>query len=171
VILAYDGRTPQIAGDAYVQSSAQVIGDVVVGSESSLWFYAVVRGDVERVRIGRCTNVQDHSTIHVTNERWPTILGDGVTIGHRVVLHGCSIGDHCLIGIAAVVLDGAEVGSETLVAAGSLVVPGSKIPPRSLVLGSPAKVVRELRPEEIRRLHDSAAHYVGYARRYRSQGL
>jgi gamma-carbonic anhydrase len=171
MILAYDGQTPQIADDAYVQSSAQVIGDVVIGSESSLWFYAVVRGDVERIRIGRRTNVQDHSTIHVTNERWPTILGDGVTVGHRVVLHGCSIGDHCLIGIAAVVLDGVEVGSETLVGAGSLVVPGTKIPPRSLVLGSPAKVVRELRSEEIRRLRDPAGLYVGYARRYRAQGL
>jgi gamma-carbonic anhydrase len=171
MILAYDGQKPQIAEDAYVQSSAQVIGDVVIGSESSLWFYAVVRGDVERIRIGRRTNVQDHSTIHVTHERWPTILGDGVTVGHRVVLHGCSIGDHCLIGIAAVVLDGVEVGSETLVGAGSLVVPGTKIPPRSLVLGSPAKLVRELRPQEIRRLRDSAGLYVGYARRYRAQGL
>jgi len=171
MILAYDGQKPQIADDAYVQSSAQVIGDVVIGSESSLWFYAVVRGDVERIRIGRRTNVQDHSTIHVTNERWPTILGDGVTVGHRVVLHGCSIGDYCLVGIAAVVLDGVEVGRETLIGAGSLVVPGSKIPPGSLVLGSPAKVVRPLNPQEIRRLYDSAALYVGYARRYRAQGL
>lgn len=171
MIVPLEGREPQVADDAYVQESARVIGDVIIGAESSVWFYAVVRGDVERVRVGRRTNLQDHVTVHVTSGRWPTILGDGVTVGHRAVLHGCAIGDHSLIGIAAVVLDGAEVGPESLVGAASLVVPGTKIPPRSLVLGSPAKVVRELRPEEVRRLYDSAATYVGTARRYRAQGL
>jgi carbonic anhydrase/acetyltransferase-like protein (isoleucine patch superfamily) len=171
MLVALEGRTPQVAADAYVEASARVIGDVVIGSESSLWFYAVVRGDVERIRIGRRTNLQDHTTVHVTSGRWPTMVGDGVTVGHRAVLHGCSIGDHCLVGIAAVVLDGAEVGPESLIGAASLVVPGTKIPPRSLVLGSPARIVRELRADEVRRLHDSAEIYVETARRYRSQGL
>jgi len=171
MLIAHDGRTPKIASDAYVQESAHVIGDVEIGAASSVWFQTVIRGDVERVRIGRESNVQDHATIHVTNERWPTILGDGVTIGHRVVLHGCTIGDFVLVGIGAIVLDGVVVGDEVLIGAGSLVVPGTKVPPRSLVLGSPAKVVRELHPEEIAHLHHSAALYVGYAKDYRAQGI
>ncbi|MBI2964396.1 MAG: gamma carbonic anhydrase family protein [Deltaproteobacteria bacterium] len=171
MIIRYGNLAPKIAADAYVQSSAQVIGDVEIGAQSSVWFQAVIRGDVERVRIGRASNVQDHSTIHVTNERWPTILGDGVTVGHRVVLHGCTLGDYCLVGIGAIVLDGVEVGGEVLIGAGSVVVPGSKVPPRSLVLGSPAKVVRALRADEIERLHHSADLYVGYAQSYRGQGI
>jgi carbonic anhydrase/acetyltransferase-like protein (isoleucine patch superfamily) len=171
MIISYAGRSPRVAGAAYVQDSARIIGDVEIGAESSVWFYAVIRADVERVRIGRATNIQDHTTIHVTRDRWPTILGDGVTIAHRVVLHGCVIGDYSLIGIGAIVLDGAEVGSEVLVGAGSLLVPGMKVPPRTLVLGSPARVVRDLKPDEIDFLHRSAANYVEYARSYREQGL
>ena len=171
MIVPFQGVSPRLAPDAYVHASAHVIGDVEIGAASSVWFQVVIRADVEKVRIGRGTNVQDHSTIHVTNERWPTILGDGVTIGHRVVLHGCTIADHALIGIGAIVLDGAEIGAETLVGAGALVAPGTKIPPRVLVIGSPAKPVRDLRPDEIQRLHHSADLYVGYARSYRAQGL
>lgn len=171
MILTYQNHTPRIAPDAYVQESARIIGDVEVGTDASVWFYAVVRGDVERVRIGPTTNVQDHATIHVTRDRWPTILGEGVTIAHRVVIHGCTVGDYALIGIGAVVLDGAEIGTEALVGAGALVAPGTRIPPRTLALGSPAKAVRDLKPEEIEHLHRSAANYVEYARSYRSQGL
>ena len=171
MIVPFNGITPRISPDAYVHESAQLIGDVEVGDRASIWYYAVIRADVERIRIGRETNVQDHVTIHVTRGRWPTIIGDGVTIAHRAVLHGCSIGDHSLIGIGAIVLDGVEVGSEVLIAAGALVVPGSKLPPRTLVLGSPAKVVRDLKPEEIEHLHRSAANYVEYARSYRTQGI
>lgn len=171
MILAHDGRTPAIAPDAYVQESARVIGDVVIGAESSVWFFAVLRGDVEKIRIGRRTNVQDHVTIHVTNGRWPTIVGDDVTIGHRVVLHGCTVADAALIGIGAIVMDGAEIGEEALVGAGALVAPGTKILPRMLALGSPAKAVRPLRPEELAHLHASAALYVENGRKYRAQGL
>jgi gamma-carbonic anhydrase len=171
VILRHHGVTPEIAESALVHSSAHVIGDVQVGADSSVWFHAVIRGDVERVRIGRRSNVQDHTTIHVTHDRWPTIVGDGVTIGHRVVLHGCTIGDGALVGIGAIVLDGAEVGREALVGAGALVTPGTKLPPRTLALGSPARPVRDLRPEELAHLRDSAERYVAWAKGYRDQGL
>lgn len=171
MILTHEGRRPALAPDVYVQETAAVIGDVEVGARSSLWFYSVIRGDVERIRIGEETNVQDHCTVHVTKDRWPTIIGNGVTIGHRAVLHGCRTGDYALIGMGAVVLDGAEIGDETLVGAGALVSPGTKLPPRTLVLGSPAKVVRDLRPEEIEFLRESAKNYVGYAESYRRQGL
>ncbi|MGH7899458.1 MAG: gamma carbonic anhydrase family protein [Candidatus Binatia bacterium] len=162
---------PKVAPDAYVQASARLVGDVEIGRGSSVRFSAVVRGDVHRIRVGRESNLQDHVTIHVTRERWPTLVGDGVTVGHRVVLHGCTIGDYALIGIGAVVLDGAEIGSEALIGAGSLVAPGTKIPPRTLALGSPAKAVRDLRAGEIDHLHQSAANYVEYARSYRAQGI
>jgi gamma-carbonic anhydrase len=171
VIVAFGDVAPTLAADVYVHESAHVIGDVEIGASSSVWFHVVIRADVERVRIGRATNIQDHSTIHVNHDRFPTIVGDGVTVGHRVVLHGCTVGDHALIGIGAIVLDGAEVGSEALVGAGTLVPPGMKIPPRTLALGSPAKVIRELRAEEVARLHDSAKRYVGYAKNYRDQWL
>ena len=171
MIRPFRGKHPQIHPTAYVAESAEVIGDVEIGAESSIWPQVVIRADVERVRIGSATNIQDHSTIHVNHEHRPTIVGDGVTVGHRVVLHGCTIGDFALIGIGAIVLDGAVVGMESLVGAGSLVTPGTRSPPRTLALGSPAKPVRELRPDELERLHDSARRYIGYAKSYRDQGL
>ncbi len=131
----------------------------------------MLRGDLEKIRIGARTNVQDHTTIHVTNGKWPTIVGDGVTVGHRVVLHGCTVHDGALIGIGAIVLDGAEIGEEALVGAGALVAPGTKIPPRMLALGTPAKAVRPLRDEELGYLRSSAELYVGNAKSYRAQGI
>src|SRR3989441_5848321 len=171
MITALGDRTPQIDASAYLVDSAIVVGDVVVGPEASLWFHAVVRGDVERVRIGARTNLQDNATVHVTRARWPTLVGEGVTVGHAAVLHGCTVGDHCLVGIGAIVLDGAVIEAECLVGAGALVTPGTELPPRSLVLGSPARRVRDLTADELRRLHESAANYVDHARRYRAQGL
>jgi carbonic anhydrase/acetyltransferase-like protein (isoleucine patch superfamily) len=122
----------------------------------------IVRGDVNCVRIGRRTNLQDGTIVHVTSATYPTVIGDGVTVGHGVRLHGCTIGDGCLIGIGAIVLDGAEIGAESLVAAGSLVVPGTCVPPRSLVVGSPAKVRRPLGAEELEQLRTLADRYVTY---------
>lgn len=171
MIQRYGDHSPQLAEDVYVHASAHVIGDVSIGAESSVWLHVVIRGDIEQVRIGRASNIQDHTTIHVNHEQHPTIVGDGVTVGHRVVLHGCTIGDFALIGIGAIVLDGAEIGTEALVGAGTLVPPGAKIPARTLALGNPAKVIRDLRPEEIARLHDSAERYVGYAKSYRASGI
>jgi len=171
MILPYNGVTPRLAPGVYAHDSAHIVGDVEIGEESSVWFQVVIRADVEKVRIGRRTNVQDHSTIHVRSGRWPTILGDGVTIAHRVVLHGCTIADHALVGIGAVVLDGAEIGTEALIGAGAVVAPGTQIPPRVLALGSPARPVRGLRPAEIQGLYETAELYVGYAKSYRAQGL
>lgn len=171
VIASFGDRTPVVDATAFVVDSAVVIGDVTLGAEASLWFHAVVRGDVERVRIGPRTNIQDNATVHVTRDRWPTLVGEGVTVGHAAVLHGCTVGDHCLIGIGAIVLDGAIVGEECLVGAGALVTPGTQVPPRSLVLGRPARRVRELGADEVVRLHQSAASYVERAHRYRAEGI
>ena len=167
VIMSLRERRPHVDPAAWVADSAVVVGDVVIGPEASLWFHAVVRGDVERVRIGARTNVQDNATVHVTRDRWPTILGDGVTVGHNAVVHGCTVGDHCLIGIGAIVLDGVILERECLVGAGAVVTPGTHVPAGSLVLGQPARVVRALRSDEIERLHESAAGYVERLALYR----
>jgi gamma-carbonic anhydrase len=151
VILAYDGKSPVLAPTSWVAPGAVVIGDVELGEGSSVWFQTVVRGDVHRIRIGARTNVQDHSTVHVTGGSHPTIVGDDVTVGHRVVLHGCTVGDRCLVGIGAIVL----------------VPPGMVVPSGKLVLGAPARVKRDLTPEELAFFRTSAARYAGYAARYR----
>lgn len=169
-IRPFGGKTPTLHATAFAVESAVVVGDVVVGEQSSLWFGAIVRGDVNFVRIGARTNVQDHSVIHVTSHTHPTVLGDDVTIGHRVTLHGCTVRDRCLIGIGAIVLDGAVVGEETLVGAGALVPPGMVVPPRTLALGSPAKVKRELTAEEIAFFRTSSQNYVRYAQQYLREG-
>lgn len=168
VILAYDGRSPVVAPSAWVAPGAVVAGDVELGEDSSVWFQTVIRGDVNHVRIGRRTNVQDHSMIHVTGGTHPTVVGDDVTIGHRVVLHGCTVRDRCLVGIGAIVLDGAVVEEEAMVGAGALVPPGMVVPSGKLVLGAPARVKRDLTARERASLLDSAARYASYAARYRA---
>jgi carbonic anhydrase/acetyltransferase-like protein (isoleucine patch superfamily) len=171
MIAAYGGRTPRLDPTAFVVDSATVIGDVVIGPASSVWFGAVVRGDIESIRLGARTNIQDNATLHVVGGKFGTTLGDGVTVGHNAVVHGCTVEDGVLVGMGAIVLDGAVVGAESLVAAGALVVPGMRIPPRSLVLGSPAKVVRPVNADELERMRTSAANYVAYATRYRAEGV
>lgn len=162
MIMAYRGRLPQIADDAFVAPTATVIGDVQIGTESGVWFGVILRGDVNRIRIGRRSNLQDGTIVHVTSGTWPTTIGDEVTIGHGVKLHGCTIEDGCLVGIGAIVLDGAVIGHSSMVAAGSLVTPGTIVPPRSLVVGSPAKVKRELGDDEVEQMRTLAARYVAY---------
>jgi len=171
MLIPYHGHSPQIDPSAYVQQSAQIIGDVVIGAQSSVWFNVVIRGDVHPIRIGARTNIQDNSTVHVTSGRWATIIGDDVTAGHAVVLHGCRIGDRCLIGIGAIIMDGVEIGDDCLIGAGSLLTPGTKVPSQSVVMGSPARVVRPLRAEELARLKESAGHYVAHAANYRAQKI
>ena len=171
MLIAYGGHRPQVDPTAYVQASAQIIGDVHLGPQSSVWFNTVIRGDVHHVRIGARTNIQDNSTVHVTTGRWATIVGDDVTVGHGVILHGCRVGNGCLVGIGSIVLDGAEIGENCLIAAGSLVTPGTFILPGHLVMGRPAKAARPLTPDELAHLHEAAHLYVAHAQRYRDQGI
>lgn len=171
MIITHHGMTPQIDASAYIQRSAQIIGDVQIGPESSVWFNAVVRGDVCSIRFGARVNIQDNATIHVFSGGIPTILGDGVSVAHNVVVHACCIGDFTLVGMGAIVLDGAEVGKECLIGAGAVVTPRTKIPPHSLVLGNPGKVIRSLTPEEVVSLHRSANNYVRFSREYIEQGI
>lgn len=160
---------PQIQNSAYIDESAQVIGDVQIGEESSIWCNATVRGDMYYIRIGNRTNVQDNSVIHTRTGSHPTILEDQVTIGHSVTLHGCYIEHGSLIGIGSIVLDDVRVGSQSLVAAGCLLAPGTIIPPRSLVMGAPAKVKRPLTEEEVASLDLFWQNYVEYTKKYKKQ--
>lgn len=166
----FGGKAPRLHESVFAVDSALVIGDVEIGADSSLWFGTIVRGDVNAIHVGARTNVQDHSVIHVTSRTHPTWVGDEVTLGHRVTLHGCTVKDRCIIGIGAIVLDGAVVGEESMVAAGTLVPPGMVVPPRTLVMGSPAKVKRALTTEELAHLQRSAENYVRYTRQYLAEG-
>ncbi len=159
VILSYKGIKPTIGPDSYIAPTAAVIGDVILGEGCSVWFSAVLRGDVHHIRIGKNTNIQDNSTVHVTYKTGPTHIGDNVTIAHNVCVHGCTIEDDCLIGMGATVLDGAVIGKGSLVGAGALVTPNTIIPPNSLVLGAPAKVVRPVSEKERAYITNNAPHY------------
>ena len=166
-IYELDGAAPRIADSAWVADSAQVMGNVELADDASVWFGAVIRGDTETIRIGRRSNIQDMSVLHA-DVGMPLTLGDDVTVGHKVMLHGCTIGDGSLIGIGAVVLNGAKIGKGCLVGAGSLVTEGKEFPDGSMILGSPAKVVRQLTPGQLEGLRLSALHYVSNAVRFRT---
>lgn len=173
MIHKYKGMLPKLGANTWIAPSADVVGEVTCGDECSIWFGCVVRGDVHYIKIGDRVNIQDLSMIHVTHYKKedksdgnPTIIGNDVTIGHRVMLHGCEIEDACLIGMSATILDGAVIGKESIVGAGSLVTKNKKFPPRSLIMGSPAKVVRELNDEEVKELYASASRYVEFKKDY-----
>jgi carbonic anhydrase/acetyltransferase-like protein (isoleucine patch superfamily) len=168
VIRRFKDVTPSVDATVYIDESAQVIGDVVIGPESSVWMNVVIRGDVNRIRIGRRTNIQDLTMVHVMREAHPTLIGDEVTIGHSAVVHGATIEDRVLIGMAAVLLNGVHVGHDSIVAAGTLVAEGTRIPPRSLVMGRPAKVRRELTDAEVAEIRGYADNYVRYRLDYQS---
>ena len=162
----YRGRLPAVHPTAYVDASAQVIGDVEIGAESSVWMNAVVRGDVNTIRSGDRSNIQDGTVVHVMHDTHPTKIGDDVTVGHAAVVHGCTIGNRVLIGMGATILNGAVIGEDSIVAAGSLVTEGAVIPPRSLVMGSPAKVRRPLTDEDVASILEFSANYVRYKKDY-----
>ncbi len=166
MLIAYKGVEPKVHATVFVEESARIIGDVEIGEQSSIWFNAVIRGDVNYIRIGKRTNVQDNSSLHVTKDIFPLIIGSDVTIGHSVVLHGCTVRDRCLIGMGSIILDNAEIGEDTIIGAGALVTEGMKVPPGSLVVGLPGKVVRPLKPEEIARISKSSLNYIEYAKNY-----
>jgi len=162
LIREYRGILPAIDASAFVDESAHIIGDVHIGGESSVWMNCVVRGDVNIIRIGRRTNLQDGTIVHVMRDTHPTHLGDDVTVGHGVILHGCTIEGRCLVGMGAILLNGATLGHDCIVAAGTLVPEGMTVPSRSLVMGSPAKVRRPLSDAEVASILDYARRYVGY---------
>jgi len=162
VLRSYRGVLPRVHPSAFVDESAQVIGDVEIGEESSVWMCAVLRGDVHAIRIGRQSNVQDGTIVHVMNGTHPTTIGDQVTIGHGAVVHGCTIERQCLVGMGAILLNGAHVGAGSIVAAGTLLLEGMRVPPKSLVMGSPGKVRRLLTQAEVADILTYADRYVGY---------
>lgn len=162
----YRGRLPVVDPSAYIDSSAQIIGDVEIGAESSVWMNAVVRGDVNIIRVGHRSNIQDGTVVHVMHDTRPTHIGDDVTIGHGAVVHGCTIESRVLIGMGAILLNGARVGADSIVAAGTLVPEGAVIPPRSLAMGSPAKIRRSLSDEEVASILDYSSNYVRYRLEY-----
>ena len=173
MIIEYQSTKPKIEKNVFIAPSADVIGDVQIGEDSSIWFGTVIRGDVNSIHIGKNTSIQDLSMVHVTHytkkdksDGYATYIGDNVTIGHRVMLHGCVVGNACLIGMSATILDGAIIGQESLVGAGSLVTQNKIFPPRSLIMGSPAKVIRELSDEEVESLYISAKNYVEFKNSY-----
>ena len=164
-IYQLDDLVPEVDPSAFVADSAQVIGDVQLGADSSVWFGCVIRGDSDRIRVGAGSNIQDASVLHADFGS-PLTIGAHVTVGHQVMLHGCTVGDESLIGIGAVVLNGAKIGKNCLVGAGALVTEGKEFPDGSMILGSPARVVRQLTPEQIEGLRQSARHYVLNAQRF-----
>ena len=166
MLVTHLGRTPKLGRDVWIAPTAVVVGDVDLGDDVSVWFGAVVRGDVFSIRIGSGTNIQDNAVVHVTTGQHSTTIGRNVTVGHAVVLHGCTIEDGALIGIGSIVLDGAVIGEGAMIGAGSLVTPGTIIPPRVLAIGSPARVKRPLSDAELDHVGNSGAHYVELARQY-----
>ena len=162
----YKDRLPEVHPTAYIDQSAQVIGDVTIGEQSSVWMTVVIRGDVNYIRIGDRTNIQDGTVVHVMHDTCPTVIGNDVTIGHGAIVHGCTIADRVLVGMGAIVLNGASIGADTIVAAGSLVTERMVIPARSLVMGSPAKVKRPLNDAEVASIQEYADNYVRYKKDY-----
>ena len=180
MILPYRDYQPQVGKGGWVAPNATLIGDAFLGEDVSLWFGVIVRGDVHRIRIGARTNIQDLCLLHITQhtgearndaDGHPTIIGNECTVGHRVILHGCTVGDLCLIGMGAIILDGAEIGSESIVGAGSVVTPGKKFPPRSLIMGTPAKVVREVSETQLQEMQASWRRYVALKNEYHQAKL
>lgn len=166
MIRPFGDKHPKIHETAFVADDAIIIGDVEIGEDASIWFGSILRGDVNYIRIGARTNIQDATVIHVSSKTHATVLENEITVGHRVTLHGCHVESGCLIGIGAILLDGVRVGANSLIAAGSLLTPGTQIPPGSLVMGAPAKVKRELTEGELAYLDKSWRNYVELKRHY-----
>lgn len=166
MIFKFGNSVPDVAEGCFIAPTAVVLGDVVIGKGSSVWFNAVVRGDMHSIRIGEETNVQDNCVLHVTTEFFPLSIGSQVTIGHGAVVHGCTVGDRCLIGMGACVLDGAVIGDESVVAAGALVGEGVEFPPRSLIMGVPARKIRDIKDAEVSRILEGCKSYAWANSRY-----
>lgn len=170
MIYQFEDRIPFLPEEYYVADSAELIGDVRLGNQSSVWFGTVLRGDIEPIIVGERSNIQDNSVAH-TSRNHPVILGDDVTVGHKVIMHGCTVGNNCLIGMGAILLDGCEVGENCIIGAGSMVGQGRKIAPGSLAVGTPAKVIRTLSEEDISNIRKYAERYVALHARYSNGAL
>ena len=165
-LFLYKDLTPEIDSSVFLAEGVRVVGDVSIAKNSSIWYNTVVRGDINPIKIGQYTNIQDNCTVHVMYD-FPCIIGDYVTAGHNVILHGCTIADNCLIGMGAILLGYAEIGENCIIGAGALITERKKIPPNSLVMGSPGKIIREVRPDEIEAIRQSALKYAETAHNYR----
>lgn len=168
IILPWRGVSPTIASDAFIAPSAVVIGDVVIGSGATVWFNCVLRGDVNHIRVGARTNIQDGTVVHVSYKTHPTIIGEDVLIGHMATIHGCTLEAKAFVGMRATVMDGVVVEREAMVAAGALIAPGKRIPQRQMWAGTPARFVREVKPEELAAFADAVARYAGLGEEYRT---
>lgn len=167
MIYKFEDKYPKIHHNTFVAQSADIIGDVTLEEDVNIWFGAVLRSDGEPIIVKSGTNIQDNSVVHITDSAYPTIIGENVTIGHGAIVHACTVGNNCLIGMGSIILDGAEIGDNTIIAAGSVVPPGKKIPSGVLCIGSPAKVVRELSEADKAELLESARRYIELSRKYK----
>jgi len=168
-ILSYKGKTPKISPTAFIAPGVTIIGDVEIADDANIWFGCIIRGDVNYIRIGAGTNIQDNSVVHVTRKTGPTIIGAGITIGHQVVLHACTLEDGCFIGMHSTIMDGAVVESGGMVAAGALVSPHKRIPKGQIWGGNPAKFLREMRQEEVDYINVSERNYIELAAEYKGR--
>lgn len=168
-VLSFNGKSPVLGAEVYIAEGARIIGDLVIGDYSSVWFNTVIRADIMPIRIGSYTNIQDNCTLHITGDNFPLTIGNSVTVGHNAVLHGCTVNDEVLIGMGAIVLDGAVVSSHSLVAAGSVVKPGFVVPEGVMVAGAPAKIIRNLSDDEIKGIINSAKKYSQYAQMFKNE--
>ncbi|TGL58027.1 gamma carbonic anhydrase family protein [Leptospira ognonensis] len=171
MIYTFQGKTPVIAPSAWVAPSADILGDVTIGEDSSIWFQCVLRGDVNFIKIGKHVNIQDMTLVHVSRNLYPVIIGDYVSIGHHATIHACTLKDHSFVGMGATVMDDVELGEWSFVGAGSLVPPGKKIPPGVLLMGSPAKIIRDITEKDREIITRTAENYVKYKENYRAEGI
>lgn len=169
MIKKFRGKSPIIPDSCYISESVDIIGDVTLGENVSLWFGTVIRGDMHHITIGARSNIQDNSVIHVTTDISPTRIGDEVTVGHNAIIHGATIEDRCLIGMGSIIMDDVVVGEGSIVGAGAVVPPNMIIPPRSLVVGLPAKIVRQTTNEELEMIIERAQHYIDFSQEYKNQ--
>jgi carbonic anhydrase/acetyltransferase-like protein (isoleucine patch superfamily) len=171
MIYEFQGKFPQIAKEAWIAPSADIIGDVTIGKDSSIWFQCLIRGDVNYIRIGENVNIQDQCLLHVARDQYPVIVGNNVSLGHRVTLHGCVLKDFAFVGMCATIMDDVELGEYSFVGANSLVTPGKKIPPGVLVMGSPGKIIRDINAKEREIIERTARNYNKYKENYRNEGI
>lgn len=171
MIYTFQGKSPSIAPSAWVAPSATILGEVSIGHESSIWFQCVIRGDVNSIKIGKYVNIQDMTLVHVSRNLFPVVIGDYVSIGHHATIHGCTLKDHSFVGMGAMLMDDVEIGEWSFVGAGSLVTPGEKIPPGVLVMGRPAKIIRDITEKDREIITRTSENYVKYKENYRAEGI